>query len=379
MNNKLEVSLSPLQSLDLSRRRFLKSVAVGGVGGLMASQLPVRRAAAATDLTILCWQGYEEPLKLGSFLADNGAVLQSTILANNDEIITKLSAGQQIDIVTPYMGYVPAMREAGLIQPIDQSKVPNLMQVMPLFKDDANLNYDGKLWSTPFTWGGAPMVYDPKKFPTPPDSWKIVLEPEYRGKFVMMDDPIGQMIIASILLKGPENPTMATPAELKEIVDWLIKLKKEHARMLAPTFGEAADAVVRGDVLFTYGGAEAMKAWVSSKGIVDFMYPKEGSYGFIDNYCIPANAPNPDLAHAACNQVLSATAQAHLGNNLLQGVVTSEGVAGLEPQPKSIYPYDDMKKFSDHCKFYPMTPFESDGTHATWPEWLAGWQQVLAA
>jgi len=346
-------TLSPLQMLDLSRRSFLRHTALGGAAAVLASQLPIRSAAAATDLTILCWQGYEEPLKLGSFLADHGAVLQPTILANNDEIITKLSAGQQIDIVTPYMGYVPAMREAGLIQPIDQSEVPNLKSVMPLFKDDANLNHDGKLWATPFTWGGAPMIYDPKKFQTPPDSWKIVVE--------------------------PENPTLVTPAELKEIVDWLIMLKTEHARMLAPTFGEAADAVVRGDAWFTYGGAEAMKAWVAAKGVVEFVYPKEGSYGFIDNYCIPANAPNVDLALAACNQVLSPAAQSHLGNALLQAVVTPEGVAGLEPTAKSIYPYDDLSKFSDHCKFYPMTPFESDGTHATWPEWLAGWQQVLAA
>jgi len=230
----------------MQRRQFLKT-AGWGAGAFLIPSLLTSRAQAATNLTILCWQGYEEPLRMEEFLRAHDAVLQPTILANNDEIITRLSSGQRIDIVTPYMGYVPSMREAGLIQPIDQAKVPNLAHVMPLFKDDANLNHDGQLWAVPFTWGGAPMIYDPEKFKSPPDSWKIVLEPEYKGQFVMMDEPIGQMIVASILITGAENPTFVTPAELKEIVDWLIKLKKEHARFLAPTFGEAADAVVRGD------------------------------------------------------------------------------------------------------------------------------------
>jgi spermidine/putrescine-binding protein len=277
------------------------------------------------------------------------------------------------------MGYVPAMREGGLLQPIDESLVPNLSKVLPLFRDDANLNADGRLWAVPFTWGGAPMMYDPKVFSTPPESWSIVLEPEFKGKFAMMDDPIGQMTIASIILNGPDNPTLITPDQLAAVQDWLINLKKNHARMLAPSFGEAADVLVRGDVQFTFGGWEAMKAWVADKGVIDFTYPSEGSYGFIDNYCIPANASNPELAHALCNQVLDRTAQIFLGDELIQGAVTQEGIDGLAPEKRAIYPYDNMTAFQEKCRFYPMTPFVSDGTHATWPDWVRAWQGVLAA
>jgi spermidine/putrescine transport system substrate-binding protein len=31
-----------------------------------------------------------------------------------------------VDLVTPYMGYVPLLAKAGLIAPIDTAKVPNL-------------------------------------------------------------------------------------------------------------------------------------------------------------------------------------------------------------------------------------------------------------
>lgn len=365
------------QSRDPSRRRFLKGVAAGAATIGLAGR--VRQASAATDLVMLCWQGYDEPLRQGAFLKDKGIQIQATYLANNDEILTKLGAGQRIDIVTPYMGYVPVMRQAGLIQPIDESKVPNLSKVLPLFRKDANLNADGRIWSVPFTWGGAPMMYDPKAFSTPPDSWMLVMEPEYKGKFAMMDDPIGQMIIASILVAGAKVPTLLTQAQLKEVTRWLVMLKTERARVLAPSFGEAADALVRGDVVMTFGGWEAMKAWVADKGVIEFSYPKEGSYGFIDNYCIPSNAPNPDLAHAVCNQVIETIAQKHLGDKLIQGVVTQTGIDALEPKARAVYPYDNMSLFAERCRFYPMTPFESDGTHATWPEWLKSWQQVLAA
>ena len=59
------------------------------------------------------------------------------------------------------MGYMPLLAKLDLIQPIDVSRVPNLEKVLPIFRNDPNINVDGKLYAVPFTWGGGPMVYDP--------------------------------------------------------------------------------------------------------------------------------------------------------------------------------------------------------------------------
>ena len=87
--------------------------------------------------------------RVDDFLTKNDITLNTTYIGNNDEIVTKLTAGGvgSIDIVTPYMGYVPLLVALDVIQPIDESLVPNLADVMPVFRNDKNINVDGKLYA----------------------------------------------------------------------------------------------------------------------------------------------------------------------------------------------------------------------------------------
>ena len=115
-------SLHALKALSerssLSRRRMLQGAAA--LGGLAAIGLP-RQAHAATTMTWMGWQGYETPIKAGTFLKDNDIDFQPTFIASNEEIITKLQAGGigKTDIITMYFGYLPLMAEGGLLEPID--------------------------------------------------------------------------------------------------------------------------------------------------------------------------------------------------------------------------------------------------------------------
>ncbi|WP_119269625.1 ABC transporter substrate-binding protein [Taklimakanibacter deserti] len=355
----------------LSRRELLKMTVAGATVSAFGGG-----ALAKTQVNWLGWQGYDSPLKTEDFLAKNDIELAATYLANNDEIVTKLAAQAPIDIVTPYMGYVPGLREAGLIQPIDASKVPNLPKVLPVFRDDSNLFVDGVHWSVPFTWGGGPMVYDPSA--VQPTSWFDLEKPEYKGKIAMFDDAVGMMLTASIMVSGAEVASLVTPAQLEEIKKYCIKLKKEHARALFPSYGEGADAMVRGEVVMTLGGAEWLPAIVAEKKKLAYTYPKEGCFGFIDSYVIPKSAPNPDLAHKMANHMLTVPAQLDLTKNNY-AVSTQEAMDALTGPAATMYPYKDMASFEKQCKFFPMAPSESDGKVASWPEWLAAWQEVLAA
>ena len=199
-------SLMRTTSLPLaSRREFLALAAAGAA----AAAVPAR---AATQVNWLGWQGYDEPLATEDFLKSSGIELATTYLANNDEIVTKLAARAPIDIVTPYMGYVPGLREAGLIRPVDVSRVPNLGKVLPIFRDDANLFVDGVHWSVPITWGGGPMVYDPAA--VTPTSWFDLEKPEFKKRIAMFDDAVGMMLTASIMVSGAKVASLVTPKQL---------------------------------------------------------------------------------------------------------------------------------------------------------------------
>ncbi|MBX6320345.1 MAG: extracellular solute-binding protein [Rhodospirillaceae bacterium] len=372
MANPLSLSLS---QVPLSRRELMAragaAAAVAAAGGVLA-----RPALAATTVNWLGWQGYDDPLRTEGFLEKNDIQLAATYLGNNDEIITKLAAGAPIDIVTPYMGYVPALREAGLIQPIDLSKVPNFPKVLKLFAEDSNLFVDGVHWSVPITWGGGPMNYDPAV--VQPTSWFDLERPEFKGKIAMFDDAVGMMLTASIMVNGAESASLLTPKQLEETKKYLIKLKKEHARAIFTSYGEGGDAMARGEVVMTLGGAEWLTAVIMPKKKTAYTYPKEGCFGFIDSYVIPKTAPHPDLAHALANHMLTVPAQLKL-TDLNYAVLTEEAMAALPSDRKTMYPYDNMASFQEKCRFYPMAPLEPNEKYASWPEWLAAWQEVLAA
>src|SRR5262245_58537779 len=123
----------------ISRRRFTHGMGLTGVA--LSTGLLSRHAMAAAEVNFLGWQGYDEPLLFDGFAKNNGISVNTTYIGNNDEIITKLRSGGvgQIDIVTPYMGYIPVLVALDLIQPIDVSRVPNLEKVLPLFRNDKNV------------------------------------------------------------------------------------------------------------------------------------------------------------------------------------------------------------------------------------------------
>jgi len=163
MNTKNETGLIRMRSF-VSRRDMMKTMALGTAG--LALTGTVARAQSTTSINMVCWQGYDDAFKAGSFMADNGYEINPTYIGSNDEILTKITAGGRgsIDIVTPYMGYVPLMVAADMLEPIDETSVPNLANVLPVFRNDPNIVVDGKLYAAPFTWGAAPMLYDPEFF-----------------------------------------------------------------------------------------------------------------------------------------------------------------------------------------------------------------------
>ena len=122
-----------------------------------------RPAYADTTVNWVGWQGYDEPLKLGSFLKDNGIALATTYINTNEEIITRLQAGGagQVDFITIYFGHMPILIAADLIEPIDESKVAGIADMFPEFLNVDAIRKDGKLYAVPFTWGTLSMVYDP--------------------------------------------------------------------------------------------------------------------------------------------------------------------------------------------------------------------------
>jgi spermidine/putrescine-binding protein len=352
------------------------------LGAIAAAGSTSRHAAAAGSVSIFGWQDYDAALRVGDFLQREDIEVSFTPIGNNDEIISRLSAGGagQIDIVTPYMGYIPFMVAAELLEPIDESLVPNLANVPEVFRNDSNVIVNGTRYSVPFTWGSGPMAYDPAVIPTAPESWMDIFKPEYKGKVGMMDDPIGNQMLAAILATDAEVPTMLTADQLDQATEFLIKLKKDAVRQLAVSWGELANALARSEVVITFSGGEFLKKFAADAGKqIEFTYPKEGTFAWLDSYCIAKGAPNIEAAHKCANQALDVDGQVAFGEKTFQAIVVREAIDQLQPSTRSLYPYDNLAEFEQKAKFFPMPPLEPDGKHASYTDWQAAYQRFKAA
>ena len=372
------MSTDLIQTPPLSRRSAMKAglAAAAAAAGLV----PVRSYAAST-VTFLGWQGYDDPLTFDGYVKSKDITLNTTYIGNNDEIVTKLRSGGigTIDIVTPYMGYIPLLAKLDLIQAIDRSKVPNLAKLIPLFLNDANINPGGVLHSVPFTWGSGPMMYDPAALPTPPESWNDLLKPEFTGKVVMMDDPLGNMMLAALIATDAKSPTMLTSAQLEATIDYLIAIKKQ-SRAVTVSWGDMADTLSRGDAIVSFSGWETIKKFCADKGKkIEYTFPKEGTFAWLDSYCVAKDAPNLDVAYEICNRVIDVGPQKRLAENAIQAIVNTEAVAALDPAIRALYPYDSIEDFGKKAGFFSFPPTEPEGELTTFQQWMKSYERFKSA
>ncbi len=364
-------------TVQLDRRSF-----VAGAAALTAGiACGIRPAFSDTQLTWVGWQGYDEPLKLGSFLADNGISLATTYINTNEEIITRLQAGGagQTDLITIYFGHIPILVAADLLEPIDESKLPGIKDVFPEFLNVDSIRRDGKLYAMPFTWGTLSMIYDPAAAPKP-TSWKDCLKEEYKGKVALVDDATGLLATWAPIVTGTKTPTRITMDELKKTIDFLIEIKKNHARTLASSYGEAVDMFARGEVVTSAIGWDAMVGFAAAKQKkLDYAIPEEGVMVFMDTVAIPKGAPHLDLAYKALEQCISPEGQKHIADTLTQAVIRKAAVPMVDAKNREIYSYDNLAGLFEKARFYPFWPLEPEGDFVTHDQSQEEYQRFLKA
>jgi spermidine/putrescine-binding protein len=368
------------QQSSLSRRSLLTGIAA--LGGAAALGLPGRPAYAATTMTWMGWQGYETPIKAGTFLNDNDIDFQPTFIASNEEIISKLQAGGvgKTDIITMYFGYLPLMADGGLLEPIDPSKIAQFGDLIPQFTGNDAIRKDGQLYGVPWNWGSLPLMYDPAAVPTAPESWMDLMKPEFTKKVAMVDDPLGNLLIWGTVVTGKPMGTLLTRDEMKKVIDTLIEIKTKQARAFFASYGDMADAFARNEVTASAIGWEAVAVWAKAKGKeIKYTIPKEGTGMFMDCLCIPKDCPHVDLTYKMINHIVSPEPQKIFATEQSAGITNLKTVPMLPPELAQSYNYADLDGFMKKARLQPVPPTEYDGNIATYDDFLAEYQRLQKA
>ncbi|MDR0463522.1 MAG: extracellular solute-binding protein, partial [Treponema sp.] len=220
---------------------------------------------------------------------------------SNEDMYAKLkSGGTGYDIVFPSADYVSIMIHERMLEKIDKSKIPNLVNVDPAvlgFADyDSNMDY-----SVPYYFGAAGIVVNAARVPDFERSWSIFAREDLRGRMTMLDDMREVMGDALVYLGYSVNSTdRAQISEAKDLINqkWKPNLVKFDAESFGKGFAAGDFWVVQGypEVVFEEI-AEDQRMMANTV----FFIPEEGGPAYIDSMVILKDAKNIDLAHKFIN------------------------------------------------------------------------------
>ncbi len=297
-----------------SRRSLLAglgAVAVGLSFEGCASQGKLGTNGEAQKLNLYSWDTYTGKTTLADFKAATGVDVTMSLFATNDELFSKLRAGNPgFDVIVPSNEFVTRFRLAGLIQPLNLQKIPNRVNILPGFQ---NPSFDpGRRWSMPYTWLALGIGYRKSKMQGVPDSWKWLMDSDrYSGRiglFAEADDLIE--LGAKYLGHSVRN---VPPRVIEQVAQMYIR-QKPHVKIFHHDEGQ--DLLLSGevDIVMEYNGDIAQV--MTEDPDLDFVIPREGTLLNSDCLCIPTGAPRPDNAHKFINFILDATTGAGIYNQI---------------------------------------------------------------
>ena len=319
------------------------------IGLIVLSVFIAPAIAASEELKIFIWSEYmDEEAMPAAFEKNTGIKVRLDIYENNEEMVAKLQAGgvSQYDIIVPSDYIMPVLINQKLIQPIDHSKVPNLKNLKPIFKETS---YDpGNKWSVAWQWGTVGLMYRKDRISDKDaQSWSILFDPKKNpGPFWLIDSVREMMGIALLYLGYDFNST--EPKELKEAADLLVATKKTKNCMgFKPGVGGKNDVVAGTAAAAIVYNGDAIQSVTETPDKLAFVVPKEGSEIWFDSMCIPAKAPNPDAAHKWINWILEPKVGADLSNYNQFATPNAASMPYITPEDiknPGIYPTPDIMK-----------------------------------
>ncbi len=308
----------------ISRRNFLKVSGLSGAGLFLAacsgstatpspssaSSVPTTAPASGASmapatsappaggtLNFLTWSDHWSKDELAGVKSTTNIDVQITELADNIDGFNKLNQVHgQLDLVSGDALWVPKYYDAGLIDAVDINSFEVASQLYSMARTfDFWTKPDGYL-AYPWGWSPIQIVYNPADVTPGATSWQLLVDPKYKGKIVMENQPTDIMLFAGIATGAADIYNM-TDAELSAAKDWLTKLKPNLLKLVQQN-NETITALASGEAWIStqnLGAPDRVKA-ANGPEVIAFV-PDEGTTGFIDGEMTVKGGTNQALVH----------------------------------------------------------------------------------
>ena len=193
------------------------------------------KAQAQRILNVYNWSDYVDPAVLEEFTKTTGIKLRYDTFDTNDMLEAKLLAGRSgYDVVAPTGYFLQRQIKAKIFQPLDKSKLPNLVHLWPEVSKRLAQYDPGNVYAVNYMWGTTGIGYNVAKARellganAKIDSWDIVFKPENLARFkdcgIHMLDSADDILPAALRYLGLD-PNSTREAELQKAVDLMMTIR----------------------------------------------------------------------------------------------------------------------------------------------------------
>jgi len=278
----------------LSRRQVNRLLAAAG---LTAVVMPVvtQRAQAKDQAIYFTWSGYDDPGFFPDYVKKHGANPDMPIFADEEEGMQKVRAGFVIDVGHPCNSNVGRWYDAGILQPIDTSRLSHWADLFEALKTLKDAQQGGKQYFVPIDWGNTSIIYRPDLVSLTEESWTLLWDERYKGKLSVNQGAEETSAIAAIVA-GAKDPFHMTDEEIAKVKDLLIK-QKPLLRFYWDSNTTVEAALAAGELVAATGWNSSIITLRKQGVNVKFMQPKEGILTYCCGLVLSKDAPHSDLAY----------------------------------------------------------------------------------
>lgn len=286
------------------------------VSALLLALAPLPLAAQEKVVNVYNWSDYIDPSIIEDFTKETGIKVVYDTFDSNEILETKLLAGGSgYDVVVPTAYFLARQIQAGVFQPLDKAKLPNLANMWDVISQRTAGTDPGNAYSINYMWGTVGIGYNVEKVKAALgvdkiDSWSAVFDPATMEKLngcgvYFLDSPTDVLPAAFNWLGIPTDTT--NPDDFAKAQEVLLKVRPYVRKFHS---SEYINALANGDICVAIGYSGDVfqardRAEEAKQGIeIAYAIPEEGAQMWFDQMAIPADAPHPDEAHAFLNYIM---------------------------------------------------------------------------
>jgi putrescine transport system substrate-binding protein len=346
--------------------RQLVRLAAGGTVALSLA-LTAGLASAEGELKVYNWGEYIAEDTISNFEEEFDIDVTYDNYDSVETVDAKLLAGNTgYDVVSHAGSNLARLIPAGILMPLDKSKLPNFEHIRPEIMAQLDKWDPGNQHIVPFMWGSTGVTYNAEMVNSvlpdaPLDSLDLIFKPENMEKLAecgvaFLDSPTD--VIPMALAYMGLDPNSTNPEDYEKVGEMLSKVRPyiktfdNYAYQKMPE-KEFCVAVTWGpDGLLAMSGAEEADTGV----VLEFLLPPgQGAANvWIDGWVIPADAKNVENAHLFLNYMMRPEVAANDSNYTWYATANQDALPLVDPAVTgnpAAYPTPEQVEV-----MFPLTP-----------------------